>query len=110
MDNTKEYITSAAIWYKELPLTNFLPTNVEKGIVISGHRHSHCIDVVKTLSGLRTVKLGPDSVGETIQGFMTNKNRFVDRNEAMLIAIKSFQVKEEDLYNPRIGLFSEDLY
>lgn len=44
------------------------------------------------------------------QGFITNKGRFVDRKEALKIAIKANQVNEEKLGNPRIGLFSEDLY
>jgi hypothetical protein len=41
---------------------------------------------------------------------MTSHNRFVDRIEAMKIAIEQKQVQEENLYNPLIGLFSEDLY
>lgn len=104
-----EKIINAAIWYKELPNQTFLPANITYGVVF-GLRHPHCIDIVKTLSNLRTVKLGPGSVGETIQGFLTDTNRFVDRIEAMDIAIKAKQVKKENLYNPRIGLFSEDLY
>lgn len=44
------------------------------------------------------------------QGFLTNKNRYVDRIEAMNIAINANQVLYEKLNNPRIGLFSEDLY
>jgi len=59
---------------------------------------------------IRTVKFGPNSAGETVQGFLTNTNKFVDRIEAMKIALKSNQIKKENLINPRIGLFSEDLY
>jgi len=106
----KEYITCAAIWYKELPSSTFKPFNIEKGIVISGHRHANCIDIVKTLSELRTVRFSPDGVGESIQGFMTSKNRFVDRLEAAEIAIKAGQVYRNFLANPLIGLFSEDIY
>jgi hypothetical protein len=105
-----ESITCAAIWYKDLPDSVFKPVNVDKGLVVCGHRHGNCIDIVKSLSGLRTVQFSPDGVGESIQGFLTSKNRFVDRLEAAKIAIKAEQVKEELLYNPRIGLFSEDLY
>jgi len=72
----KNYMS--AIWYKELPDQTFLPTNVTYGVVVSGLRHPYCIDIVKTLSNLRTVKLG-----QTIQGFLTNGNRFVERIEAM---------------------------
>ncbi|MFN7656328.1 MAG: hypothetical protein ACK5OW_00900 [bacterium] len=107
---SEEYITCAAIWYKDLPTQKLLPKNIDKGIVVCGHRHGNCIDIVSTLSQLRTVQFGPDSVGETEQGFMTSKNRFVDRIEAMSIAVENEQVNENELHNPMIGLFSEDLY
>jgi hypothetical protein len=105
-----ERITCAAIWYKDLPTQTFLPKNIDKGIVVCGHRHSNCIDVVKMLSGLRSVQLAPDGVGESEQGFMTSHNRFVDRLEAVEVAVKAGQVYRNFLDNPKIGLFSEDLY
>jgi hypothetical protein len=104
----EEKIICAAIWYKDLPLQNMLPTNIAQGLVVCGHRHGHCIDIVKTLSGLRTVKNAPDGVGETVQGFLTNTNRFVDRKEAYQIANKAGQIISEP-YNDRV-LFSEDIY
>lgn len=104
----EEIIICAAIWYKELPTQTFLPKNIKNGIVVCGHRHGHCIDIVKMLSGLRTVQIAPDGVGETIQGFLTNTNRFVDRVEAYQIA------KDRNQLNDRIHsegyLYSEDLY
>lgn len=106
----QERIISAAIWYKDLPTQIFLPKNVTSGIVISGYRHAHCIETMKVLAGLRTTQYGPDSVGNTEQGFITSQNRFVNRIEAMQIALDANQVKEENLNNPIIGLFSEDLY
>ncbi len=106
----KEYITCAAIWYKELPTSWIRPKNIDSGLVICGHRHAHCIAVLKTLAGLRTVQFGPDSVGESVQGFMTNLNRFVERPEAMDIAVNAGQVEPTKLHNPLIRLFSEDLY
>ena len=102
------YITCAAIWYKDLPTSSFRPKNVDKGVVVCGHRHHNCIDIVKTIGGLRSVVNGPDSVGEMIEGFLTSDNRFVDRMESMEIAQSQNQVKQ--LHNPKIGLFSEDLY
>lgn len=110
MKRKDEYIICAAIWYKDLPSTHYLPKNIDCGVVVCGHRHHNCIDIVKSLSNLRTVKLSPDGVGDSIQGFLTNTNRFVDRIEALKIAIEQNQVDENDLGNPRIGLFSEDLY
>lgn len=106
-----EKILCAAIWYKELPreidARGFQPVNTDVGIVVTGYRHGNCIATVKELSGLRSVKLAHDGVGELKQGFLTNKNRFVDRQEAMIIARKANQLINEDHTDT---LFSEDLY
>ena len=101
----QENILIAAIWYKDLPTQNLLPINVDRGIVVCGHRHGHCITTVKALAELRTVRFGSDSVGETTQGFLTNKNRFVGREEAAIIAFDAKQIEKE-----KQTLFSEDLY
>jgi hypothetical protein len=101
----KEYILCSAIWYKDLPTMRNLPINCDKGLVLCGHRHGNIIAQLHCISGLRTVKLGPDSVGENHQGFLTNLNRFVDRKEAGLIAYAAMQTAEL-----HVTLFSEDLY
>lgn len=100
-----EYITSAAIWYKELPTMDFLPTNIQEGMVIQGHRHCHCINVISHALDMRTVKFGERATGETEQGFITSKNRFVDRKEAGEIAFACGQISKPNNY-----LFSEDIY
>lgn len=100
-----EYILCSAIWYKDLPTQNLLPTNIEKGIIVCGHRHGHIIATVKALAGLRTVKLGADSVGETEQGFLTSKNRFVSREEAAIMAFSIGQIAVE-----KRTLYSEDVW
>lgn len=105
----EERILCAAIWYKDLPTQRLLPKNIERGIVVLGHRHGHCIDVVKQLAGLRTVQFSPDGVGENVQGFLTNTNRFVDREEAFDIAESSNQLNDRTRFTSRT-LFSEDLY
>lgn len=109
-NSSEEYILCAAIWYKDLPTQRLLPKNVDKGIVVCGHRHGHCIDIMRFLGTLRSVTFGPDSVGENEQGFLTSKNRFVERIEAAEIAVRQGQVQSDLLINPLIGLFSEDLY
>lgn len=104
----KEMILCAAIWYKDLPTQNYLPINIKQGIVVCGYRHTHCIDIMKILSGLRTVKNSSDGVGETIQGFLTNTNKFVDRTDAYNIASKMNQLNDR---HHTIGtLYSEDIY
>lgn len=103
-----ERIICSAIWYKDLPTQRFLPINTGTGMVVCGHRHGHCIDVVKMLSGLRTVQIAPDGVGDTTQGFLTSANRFVDREEAWIIAKREGQIQKQSGGYGR--LYSEDLY
>lgn len=100
-----EKIICSAIWYKELPTPIFGPVNVDKGIVFCGHRHPHCIHQMVAMTGKRSTF---SEVGEIIQGFLTNANRFVDREEAAKIAIESGQV--ENLTYSKYKLYSEDLY
>lgn len=111
-ETPNEYILCAAIWYENLPTTTYPPVNIEKGMVICGQRHHNCIDVIYTLAKLRSVSVGSEDevTGKSTQGFLTNKNRFVDRKEALKIAIEADQVDKDKLGNPMIGLFSEDLY
>jgi len=105
----KERILCAAIWYKDMPLirddmpNGFIrPLNCERGIVFSGHRHHNCLYQMVALTGK-----AQHEVGEHVQGFLTSTNRFVDRKEGMMIALKNDQV-----INPYHSdtLFSEDLY
>ncbi len=109
-----ERVACAAIWYKEVPLRKAipgaLPVNCDRGLVVCGHRHTQCMWVMGSLTGLRSVTSGPDSVGEYEQGFLTTLNRFVSRLEAAEIAVAAGQADREGLINPMVGLFSEDLY
>jgi hypothetical protein len=101
----EEKIICSAIWYKELPTPVYGPANVDKGIVFCGHRHPHCLYQMVAITGKRSVT---SEVGEIIQGFLTNTNRFVDREEGAKIALASGQIKKLK-YN-RTTLYSEDLY
>lgn len=103
-----EKIICAAIWYKDLrPSSHFLPRNIAEGVVISGLRHAFCISVLVALTGKRSCK---SEIGENVQGFITSEHRFLDRKEALNIAIAANQVNVAELGNPQVGLFSEDLY
>jgi hypothetical protein len=107
MDRKKprEYILCAAIWYKDFPKGSWQPTNLDRGLVVCGRRHGNCIDVVFLLTGKRTVQFGKDSTGENVQGFITNRNRFLTRSEAS-------KLFKENGGEPQYGddLYSEDLY
>lgn len=77
------------------------------GIVFSGHRHVHCIHSMTALTGKRSVIT---ECGKYIQGFLTNKNRFVDRKEALEIAKKERQIIHNIELDNGVGLTSEDIY
>lgn len=104
-----ERIYSAAIWYKDLDLSTarYLPENIDRGIVVEGHRHADVIRTVLNLLGKRTVTYGDGAAGEHVQGFVTNTNRFVDRVEGMKIAREANQIISDTTFNE---LYSEDLY
>lgn len=104
-----ETILCAAIWYKEIKLKKdipqVLPKNCDRGIVILGHRHAQCHWTLGCLTGFRGVENAYDGVGKSEQGFLTNTNRFVCREEAAEIAFAAKQIKKQIK-----TLYSEDLY
>lgn len=106
MESQTERILCSAIWYKEFSVKNENlqpnPANVHNGLVFCGHRHTHCMHTMVSVTGLRSVE---KEVGKSIQGFLTSKNRFVDRTEAAEIARSAGQVSSHVTY-----LYSEDLY
>lgn len=100
--NDNEIILCAAIWYKEIePRAIHRPKNTPGGVVLCGYRHGDIISQVIPLTGKRHHELG-----ESIQGFLTNKNRFVNREEAARIFIQNGR----ELQYHTNELFSEDLY
>ena len=105
----QERILCAAIWYKDIPLQKVidgvLPKNCDRGLVVLGHRHGQCMWTMSSLTGLRTCTFGEDCSGEHEQGFLTNTNRFVGREEAAQIAFDSGQIEQH-----LVTLYSEDLY
>lgn len=106
-DMIKEKIICSAIWYKdlevkkELPIETFLPKNCDRGVVFCGFRHGQCLYSMVSIYGLRQCE-----AGEEIQGFLTNKNRFVDRTEGAIIFIEN----GGKLKYSTDWLYSEDLY
>lgn len=95
----KEYILCSAIWWKNNIIYEHQPKNVDSGIVICGRRHHNCFVTLMQFHPQR-------ELGETIiQGFLTNTDKFVTREEGAKIAYLSGQIKQEQL-----TMFSEDLY
>ena len=101
----------AAVWYKDLqlkhdiPAPTYLPLNIDRGIVFCGFRHGQCIYSKCAITGLKD-----SESGENEQGFLTSKNRFVGREEAMQIALRQNQVLKTKEAWTNVRLFSEDLY
>lgn len=99
-----EKILCAAIWYKDKEDDKVYvhqPKNISYGYVWCGRRHHNIINLRFSLLN------EPTRSDTSVQGFLTNQDRFVDRVEANKIAIEADQV-----YGNKIGdeLFSEDLY
>lgn len=111
MDDIKvERIICSAIWYDNGKEYVHSPVNIKTGFVVAGLGHHNCLGTVATLTGFNKQVDSKEAIQyiDDVQGFLTNKRRFVERIEAMNIAIASGQVVESELNNPRIGLFSED--
>ena len=106
--NTPEKVLCSAVWYKELPLKNpdvllingFAPYNIDKGVVFCGWRHMNCIYQMIAIYGMKN-----HEAGESVQGFLTSKNRFVDREEGAEI-----HVRNGGKLNYGNQLYSEDIY
>lgn len=78
------------------------PKNIKKGFVICGHRHHNCFG---TLSQLVSKEKFIAFNQKNVQGFLTDTNEFVTREEAAFIAKNAGQCKDNVT-----KLFSEDLY
>jgi hypothetical protein len=98
----KEYILCAAIHYLDGNVWLHQPKNVENGFVICGRRHHNCFMTRKILVGEHAEHV------DNIQGFVTSKDRFLNRKEAYALAIENGQLKEET--SEVKALVSEDLW
>ena len=98
-----ERILCAAIWYKDWPVAKISPVNINSGVVMCGHRHGHIIHQHVAMMGKRAAEMG-----EYEQGFLTDAGRFVDREEAWIIAEKANQIIQQS--GGYGTLYSEDLY
>jgi len=93
-----EYIICAAILFQDGLTHPHQPKNVSDGFVICGRRHHNCF-IAKTLSEYSEIK------GNAVQGFLTSKDIFMNREDAGKLAFKAGQITQQTNC-----LFSEDLY
>ncbi len=103
--NGQERVVCASVWYDDGKKHQGQPFGIDSGFVVSGFRHGNCY---VTLMDIICNKWGEERRnGKTVEGFLTTKNRFVDKKEAWKIAVKAKQVSRESM---RSFLLSEDLY
>jgi hypothetical protein len=81
----------------------FYPEDSEYPQIICGKRHCDCFE------WMFNHKVAYDKTTH-IQGFLTNTDQFVDRYEAMNMALDWGQVSAEDGYESGQQLYSEDLW
>ena len=96
-----EYVMCAANYYDDGKEHHFQPYNIATGYVVCGWRHSCCGGVYMAMNPLAK------SWDHCTQGFLTTKNRFLDRNDALVLVRATGQLNK-----PIIGgvLTSEDLW
>lgn len=101
-----EYIICSAIHFNDGNKHEHQPKNITEGFVVCGRRHHNCYTITWILKDneLVTDKM-TEANGKAIQGFLTSKDRFLNREQAGKLA---YEMKQID--NPTNCLFSEDLY
>ena len=105
LNRIKEYIICAAIHYDDGKVYDHQPCNIKTGLVVAGRRHHNCIMTVAILTAKNWRKYAA-GMTET-QGFLTSRDKFLNRQEAWKLAVDSKQIKT---YEKENVLFSEDLY
>ena len=95
-----EKILCTAIYMDDGQYYPHQPKNIKSGFVLCGYRHCSILGQELALHpNIRTV--------DSVQGFLTTKNRFVSRSEAKAIADARKQCIR---YTNSYELYSEDLY
>jgi len=112
IDNSKEYILCAAVWYQDGTEASrgLIAQNISSGVVIGQWRHGNCINIRSTNPLWNARKIAelkndnPDNIlkyedtlkyCKIVDGFITSEGRFVDRWQAAELAIESGQITKE---------------
>ena len=96
---SKEYILCSAIYFNDGNKHIHQPQNIDTGFVVCGRRHHNCFAIAKIMN------LRPEKY-PIIQGFITSKDRFLNRKDSAIIACDAKQIKDLSKKQP----YSEDLY
>lgn len=96
-----EYVMCAANWIDDGIDYTFKPYNIDKGRCYSGHRHPQIFELTKDIYPY-------SEWGKfTVQGFLTTKNRFLTRKEALTLVQENGQLTRSIIGGE---LTSEDLW
>jgi hypothetical protein len=103
-----EYIICSAIYFNDGKKHGNQPKNIDIGFVICGRRHPDCYGVLEVFMSLD--EFFSQNKIEEIQGFLTSENKFLNRQDAYVVAKKCGQIigSEDDKHTS--CLISEDLY
>ena len=96
-----EKVLCAAIWIDDGGNYYHQPINIPSGFVISGWRHG------QILTTMNACGITSSTARKSIQGFITTKNRFLDRKEARDFVLSTGQLESTEWEDE---LYSEDLY
>lgn len=105
-----ETIICSAVHFDDKKTYVHQPKNITSGFVVAGRRHGNCYTTAAILTAFQTMSTENKAKMEKlpeVQGFLTNKDRFVDRKEAWKIAKISKQINNSSKDGE---LHSEDLW
>ncbi|RZK62258.1 MAG: hypothetical protein EOO95_15280 [Pedobacter sp.] len=114
-----EYILCASIHFDDGKKHDGQPDNIATGFVICGRRHHNCYQTLQSIGvalGISDDEIVKNLINRTNrdhQGFVTNLNRHVGRQEAWNIAKANNQIKwglEASENGDESQLISENLY
>lgn len=116
-NRNQEFIICAAIHLDDGKHYTDPPANMETGLVICGRRHSNCYAIAEVTlypnwkANRDQAKIRTLLLNRKCHGFMTSKNRFVNREVGYEIAAAADQLILGDYQKtyPKM-LTSEDLY
>lgn len=91
----REYIVCSAIHFNDGRTDHpHLPHNIKSGFVTYGKGHHQCINAFAKIMGFPYSESSLVVLRTEVQGFMTSKYRFVEREEAGQIAYDAGQTSE----------------
>ena len=109
----KEFIICSAIYINDGEKHTDQPTNITTGFVISGRRHNNCYATIKSLKGVNWEEyLNLVDHTDEQQGFITSLNKYLNREDAFIMAKENNQLLFPKLYgkNQKNILTSECIF